>query len=166
MQGTLKVRGTFSTWSKFYFVLQNSILLKFKTKESVPLEQIDMTQNVSVMNAEGISGKSKTLALFIASKSPIILRAETQGEQKLWLDALVQATKQAAKGANIESDDTIIQTMEGVLDGAVITDEKANVMGFNKSAEAMFGYTKQEMLGKNVKLLMPDMLGKIVRIQK
>lgn len=40
--------------------------------------------------------------------------------------------------------------------GIVVTDSKGLIINFNKYAEAQFGYTRQEVLGKVVDVLLPD----------
>jgi len=46
--------------------------------------------------------------------------------------------------------------MNTVLDGLIIIDEKGSVQSFNPSAERIFGYTPGEVIGQNVKMLMPE----------
>lgn len=41
-------------------------------------------------------------------------------------------------------------------DGLVITDERGIVETFNPAAEAMFGYRAEHVIGRNVKMLMPE----------
>src|SRR5438552_3079822 len=43
-----------------------------------------------------------------------------------------------------------------VVDGIISIDEKGTVSTFNPAAERIFGYRNSEVVGKNVKLLMPD----------
>jgi len=47
--------------------------------------------------------------------------------------------------------------VENMADGLVTINRVGIIQGFNHEAENMFGYTSDEVLGKNVKLLMPAM---------
>lgn len=56
LSGYLKVRGTWGSYTKYWFVLQQSILSRYKSqKDSAVLESLDLSKHVSVMNAEGIT---------------------------------------------------------------------------------------------------------------
>ena len=47
------------------------------------------------------------------------------------------------------------QTLEQALDAVVTIDENNNVTFFNSAAERLWGYSRDEVLGKNVKMLVP-----------
>jgi len=47
------------------------------------------------------------------------------------------------------------EVYEAIMDGVIIIDEKGEILNFNQAAEALFGYDCEEVLGKNIKLLMP-----------
>ena len=53
------------------------------------------------------------------------------------------------------STDVFSQTLEQVIDAVVSIDENNNVTFFNKAAEKLWGYDRKEVLGKNVKILVP-----------
>jgi PAS domain S-box-containing protein len=66
-------------------------------------------------------------------------------------------TKQSANGV---SEDTLQDRFSAVLatavDGIVIIDEIGTVEEFNPSCERMFGYGSSEVLGRNIRMLMPE----------
>ena len=55
-----------------------------------------------------------------------------------------------------ESAASLRAILDTAVDAIVSIDEFGRVEGFNRSAEAIFGYTSAEILGENVRLLMPE----------
>ena len=47
------------------------------------------------------------------------------------------------------------QALEQAIDGVITIDENNCVTFFNKAAEQLWGYSRQEVLGQNVKMLVP-----------
>lgn len=54
-----------------------------------------------------------------------------------------------------ESSEYISQTLEQAIDPVVTIDEHNNVTVFNRAAEVLWGYDREEVLGRNVKMLVP-----------
>ena len=46
--------------------------------------------------------------------------------------------------------------IDAAVDGMIVIDSRGQIEAFNASAERMFGYSEAEVIGKNVKLLMPE----------
>lgn len=46
--------------------------------------------------------------------------------------------------------------IQNAMDGIITMNEVGEIMGFNPAAEHIFGYTQRDVLGKNVKMLMPE----------
>ncbi|HEY9052850.1 MAG TPA: PAS domain S-box protein [Gammaproteobacteria bacterium] len=48
------------------------------------------------------------------------------------------------------------QILDHLVDGVISIDQKGTILSFNRGAEFMFGYDVNEVLGKNIKMLMPN----------
>jgi c-di-GMP-specific phosphodiesterase len=57
-----------------------------------------------------------------------------------------------------EAREFIEQTLEQALDAVVCIDEENRVTLFNAAAEALWGYERHEVLGRNVKMLVPEVM--------
>ncbi len=70
----------------------------------------------------------------------------------------LQATQEAMEKKQKEVSQTINQyeqILEGCVDSVISIDEKGIISFFNSSAQKLFGYHLKEVLGQNVKMLMP-----------
>jgi PAS domain S-box-containing protein len=55
-----------------------------------------------------------------------------------------------------EAEERIRSIVNHVVDGIISIDERGTVTTFNPAAEKIFGFLAQEIVGQNIKLLMPD----------
>jgi methyl-accepting chemotaxis protein len=57
-----------------------------------------------------------------------------------------------------EARQTVEQVLEQALDAVVSIDENNNVTFYNAAAENLWGYAREEVIGRNVKMLVPQVL--------
>lgn len=57
--------------------------------------------------------------------------------------------------ARTVSDARLSSVLETAVDGIIVIDEQARILVFNAACEKLFGYKASEMLGRNVKAIMP-----------
>lgn len=63
---------------------------------------------------------------------------------------------QTAQNSLIESESRFRSVAESANDAVITADEAGNITFWNKRAETIFGYTREEILGKPLTVLMPD----------
>ena len=54
------------------------------------------------------------------------------------------------------SDDSPLAILDSFVDPAVVINDQGVIVFFNKSSETLFGYYRNETIGRNVKMLMPE----------
>ncbi len=55
-----------------------------------------------------------------------------------------------------QAEERMRSVVDHVVDGIITIDEHGRVDSFNPAAEKLFGYSRQEVLGRNVNMLMPE----------
>lgn len=60
------------------------------------------------------------------------------------------------KGDLEKSQSQLQAIIHSVMDGIITINEAGEIQGFNPAAEQIFGYSQQEVLGKNLTMLMPE----------
>lgn len=84
--------------------------------------------------------------------------AATAHSQQQLMQALARERAQA-ENANRElraSQARLLAVLNGVQDGVITIDKSGIVQSFNQSAERIFGYACDQVVGKNVNMLMPQ----------
>jgi two-component system sensor kinase FixL len=76
-----------------------------------------------------------------------------------WLAREVLAIRHRARRTEetlLERDTHLQSILDTVLDATVVIDRKGTMLSFNASAVRQFGYSPEEVIGQNVKMLMPS----------
>jgi len=93
----------------------------------------------------------------IADKASVIFgdhRVASGLEVKLFWQ-MVTNLKQTKE--ELEKSQSQLQAIiHNAMDGIITINESGEILGFNPAAEQIFGFSNQEILGRNVKLLMPE----------
>ncbi|MBI5428435.1 MAG: PAS domain S-box protein, partial [Nitrospinae bacterium] len=89
----------------------------------------------------------------------LTLRARQYGQEVTWIN--LELEKEIGERGRTEDllreKQAFTRTiLASLMDGIVVMDEAGTVMEFNPAAERMFGYPAAEVIGKNVKMLMPE----------
>jgi PAS domain S-box-containing protein len=63
----------------------------------------------------------------------------------------LRATEETARQCQLRFD----ATLDNIVDGLITIDEQGIIQSYNKACRKIFGYIAEEVIGKNVKMLMP-----------
>jgi PAS domain S-box-containing protein len=55
-----------------------------------------------------------------------------------------------------EAEERMRSVVNHVVDGIISIDDRGTVTTFNPAAERIFGYLSQQVIGQNIKMLMPE----------
>ncbi|MFA6218004.1 MAG: PAS domain S-box protein [Candidatus Omnitrophota bacterium] len=119
--------------------------------------------SVQLVLTEGIGVRLPNDALLIArdgaehpiadSAAPISHDGAISGVVLIFRD---QTEQKAIRRALEKSEGTVRAIFESASDGIISFDDQGTIEMVNPAMERLFGYTAQEIVGRNVKLLMPD----------
>lgn len=147
--GTLKMKtgnnfGWFEQWKTFYFVLEGYYLFKHMSiTETNPISSFHIKE-AKVVDFDQFSGKANSFAIFLSNGKTLSFIAENNFDKQRWMAAI--------EYTNIKTSLTSIQ--ESLLDACVSADYDGIIVSLNEKACQLFGYEKEEVIGKNVKILM------------
>jgi two-component system, LuxR family, sensor kinase FixL len=98
-----------------------------------------------------ISSLAHTDSPFFASELWRAVTFSALGVGIAWFGELLQRTRRqaAAREAHLQS------ILDTVPEAMIVIDERGIVQSFSAAAQRLFGYTAQEAIGQNVKILMP-----------
>ena len=72
-------------------------------------------------------------------------------ERRRTADELNQRVRESA-----EAEERMRSVVNHVVDGIITIDDQGTITTFNPAAERIFGYAAQEVLGQNIKMVMPE----------
>jgi len=98
----------------------------------------------------------------VAAKAPsevpmwFVLANRALAIAAIWLVAALIYMRGKSETAFRSSDSKLQAIVNHTVDGLITIDAKGTIDSFNPACERIFGYTAQEVIGQNIKMLMPE----------
>lgn len=138
-------------WKSRFVVLSDTTLQIYKgSGKSKSVEKEYDLKRVTVSRKRG----SEIIAIQRVNRSNVLLEAKSSKEAKLWYKTMKQLCSSSSANKT-----TVIEV--GVSDynsPAVCANDTGMIVDVNTPVSDLFGYSKDELIGKNVTVLMPDTL--------
>lgn len=74
----------------------------------------------------------------------------------VWFVAMLVYLRRKSERAFQQSENKLVAVINNVVDGLITINERGRISTFNPACERIFGYTNAEVIGRNLKMLMPE----------
>lgn len=142
-------------WGKFkpaWFELSNDSLMQFSKRGASSPKQVIRLQAAILKSADELLGEENCFALFVPSKDPYYFRCNNPESKASWLSWLTKVC------ASTEWSTSSMVT--AFVDPVVVASQEAIILEVNDAMLKMFGYERKDVIGKNLKTLMPESVAK------
>lgn len=105
------------------------------------------------LRADGLEFPVELSTIRIPTEGPPVFTAYLRDiSERNWLEQGLRKRVEELAAA----EERVQSIVNHVVDGIISIDEGGTITTFNPAAERLFGYTSSEVIGQNVKMLMPD----------
>jgi PAS domain S-box-containing protein len=113
--------------------------------------ELATAHSLTAIEMEFLDQVADNIAITLHSaQSRLRMQALLKESQQLTLELQTQQQE------IVKSEERIRAIVETIMDAIITTNEQGLIESFNKAAEQIFGYPKSEVIGQNVKILMPE----------
>ncbi|KAL6043899.1 PH domain-containing protein, variant 3 [Balamuthia mandrillaris] len=161
-QGRLSTKNFWGRWKEGWFVLKLNYLAEYKYEGAAKPVKIMDVSHVIIRQAESLTGRpfSFSLARTVTkghkkSKDMFFLQAQDNKEMNDWITLLCEQSREGQAGASWQTTQENIDNFSlQKHDVVVVTDQRGTVLGVSTGFDKFYGYTKEEIVGQSVSVLM------------
>eukprot|EP01095_Lingulamoeba_sp_RSL-Kostka_P000593 TRINITY_DN1086_c0_g1_i1.p1 TRINITY_DN1086_c0_g1~~TRINITY_DN1086_c0_g1_i1.p1 ORF type:complete len:777 (+),score=195.33 TRINITY_DN1086_c0_g1_i1:63-2333(+) len=163
MEGYMYIKGALRV-KKYYFKInkKKNTLDRFKSKNTLKAGKSFKIHHKDTVRKGKVESNKYVFYHERYSNSTITFYCQKRSERKKWISALKEfiQTKKLKSKPKSKSDvhGRSGLNLDSLNDGAVIADKECYITSVNKELCKMTGYTKEELVGKNVTILMPSVI--------
>eukprot|EP01120_Amphizonella_sp_Union-15-10_P015059 TRINITY_DN7600_c0_g3_i1.p1 TRINITY_DN7600_c0_g3~~TRINITY_DN7600_c0_g3_i1.p1 ORF type:complete len:551 (+),score=112.38 TRINITY_DN7600_c0_g3_i1:144-1796(+) len=151
-EGPILRRTTWGRWEKnFIRIIGKNLCIYARELSTTPIKTIDL-ENSIIQEGERLTKKPNTFGIFQLKKTTQFFVTKDPLELSAWLALLRKAQQEGDRNLK---EFTLSDTLESMLDAVVMADTKGVIVAFNSAATKLFGWKKEEIIGKNVMVLQP-----------
>jgi PAS domain S-box-containing protein len=92
---------------------------------------------------------------YIQAHAQVIKEADNKTHRVIGVNTDITTTKQAIL-ESLAREKRIRALIDTIVDGIIVITNRGNMLSLNPAAEKLFGYSQEELLNKNIKMLMPE----------
>jgi PAS domain S-box-containing protein len=151
-QGALQFKiGGWAKWKPMWFEHSNDSLLIFNKRGAGKPAHVVKLMAAILKSADELLGEEFSFALFVPQKEPHYFKASNQEQKSMWMGLL---NKHCAS-----TEWSTSSMVTAFLDPVVVASQDANIVEVNDAFLHLFGYERAQVIGKNLKMLMPGSIG-------
>eukprot|EP01080_Neovahlkampfia_damariscottae_P000491 gene491-8005_t len=134
------------SWKKFYIIVKfGVIIMKHKQKDTSVYQMINMT-NKTICQQVSVSNRKYCLSFFVGG-NPYFFDCLNRNDCDIWFHQIVKSIEDLQRSQR--------SALQDVKYAGVASDINGIVTEFNEKAELLFGFKKENVIGKNLKILLP-----------
>lgn len=148
-------------------------VLKYATADAMPIQKYDIRQPTGEFEERywkpvnspilGANGKVIYIIHCVEDVTKIVLLDRQSQQQIMENEALRTQSKQIESNAyaQVQASENRLKNLvntilDTIVDGVITINEQGNIKSYNKACARLFGYTPEEVLEKNINILMPE----------
>ena len=147
--GSLR-KKSWASWREVFVTVEMGVLFEFKSQKHQKPNKIYTLSHYGVRLADDLTGTNFSFGLFSHRKDPIFFSTDTESDLVSWVAVCGKFC------SNMEVEWRQDEMLEAFNDAVIMSSDVGCVIGVNESALALFGYTRSELMGRSVKILMPE----------
>ena len=144
----------------FLTLIVSIVAILFSIKLSRPIKQLTQVMDDYTHNRDSTAtmpvNQHDEIGILVESYNKLIQQEKVSRENLEELNANL-GNMVTQRTLALKSSETLQRSIvENMIDGLITIDEQGTIISFNPASTKIFGYEPDEIIGKNVSLLMPD----------
>lgn len=139
--------GAFGKWKPFWFELSGDALMQYNKRGESKPRHVYRLMGAMLKDATQLTGEEGSFAVFLPNKEPLYFRATNNEQRVSWMASLTTFCASTEWSTS--------SMVMAFIDPVVVASQEGLIIEVNDAMLSMFGYKRDQVVGRNLKMLMP-----------